>query len=342
MRTYERQKSSGVVQSIERLEINEILLNKSPTSRLQSVQPHLNTEARRLSKDMTPVKRNNSLSDPIMIAIKQQNAMEENNQQLIRYRRHEKHWRKLCFILMPLNFLNILSLNIVAMYSPRQNIDGFNVPEVILNIFLIFFGTYSIIKSVKTVMLFSCILYFAFGIMYAYQEVLMEMRQVISIRNVTEIMQLNPPLTMNQLVLKYVIKYFRIFGTLCIIANGLALYAIRRVKIIRAIGNLKNEQFKVVYRRVNSFKLSYKANDQDIFEEDSFITDENETDDLQKKNKDHNEDLVDSSINKDSSNDSNDEPRIVLKIKSDGRYRKRVSSSINLNDKEDDDQKQIF
>ncbi|CDW86448.1 UNKNOWN [Stylonychia lemnae] len=300
MRTYERQKSSGVVQSIERLEINEILLNKSPTSRLQSVQPHLNTEARRLSKDMTPVKRNNSLSDPIMIAIKQQNAMEENNQQLIRYRRHEKHWRKL------------------SMYSPRKHTDGFNLHEVILNIFLTFFGTYSIIKSVKTVMLFSCIL------------------------NVTEIMPLNPPLTMNQLAIKYVLKYFRIFGTLCIIANGLALYAIRRVKIIRAIGNLKNEQFKVVYRRVNSFKLSYKANDQDIFEEDSFVTDENGADDLLKKNKDQYEDRVNSSKNKDSSNDSNDEPRIVLKIKSDGRYRKTVSSSINLDDKEDDDQKQIF
>ena len=77
--------------------------------------------------------------------------------------------------------------------------------------------------------------------MYAYQEVLMEMREIITIRDSTEMALLTPPFTHKQLMMKFFIKYFRIFGSLCIIANGLALYAIRRVKIVRAIGNLKNE-----------------------------------------------------------------------------------------------------
>ena len=38
------------------------------------------------------------------------------------------------------------------------------------------------------------------------------------------------------------------------IAVGLALYSLRRIRIMRAVGNLRTEDpFKVVYKRVNSF-----------------------------------------------------------------------------------------
>ena len=60
---------------------------------------------------------------------------------------------------------------------------------------LIAFGYYSIIKSVKTVMLFSCLLYFAFGLMYAYQEVLNEMRNVITMNDKTDMVPLREPFT---------------------------------------------------------------------------------------------------------------------------------------------------
>lgn len=42
------------------------------------------------------------------------------------------------------------------------------------------------------------------------------------------------------------------------ITIGLALYSLRRIKIMRAIGNLKNEDaFRIVYKRVNTFNLDY-------------------------------------------------------------------------------------
>lgn len=54
------------------------------------------------------------------------------------------------------------------------------------------------------------------------------------------------------------IKYARILGTLMFITIGLALYSLRRIKIMRAIGNLKNEDaFRIVYKRVNTFNLDY-------------------------------------------------------------------------------------
>ena len=40
-------------------------------------------------------------------------------------------------------------------------------------------------------------------------------------------------------------------------ATGLSLYALRRVKIMRAMGTLKNDELKVIYKRVNSFNLNY-------------------------------------------------------------------------------------
>lgn len=45
------------------------------------------------------------------------------------------------------------------------------------------------------------------------------------------------------------------------ITIGLALYSLRRIKIMRAIGNLKNEDaFRIVYKRVNTFNLDYNTN----------------------------------------------------------------------------------
>jgi len=41
-------------------------------------------------------------------------------------------------------------------------------------------GYVAIIRSVKTVMLFSCLAYLAFGLMYAYEEVLKETRNVMN------------------------------------------------------------------------------------------------------------------------------------------------------------------
>lgn len=41
-------------------------------------------------------------------------------------------------------------------------------------------GYVAIIRSVKTVMLFCCLAYFAFGLMYAYEEVLKETRSVMN------------------------------------------------------------------------------------------------------------------------------------------------------------------
>jgi hypothetical protein len=44
------------------------------------------------------------------------------------------------------------------------------------------------------------------------------------------------------------------------ITIGLALYSLRRIKIMRAIGTLKNEDaFRIVYKRVNSFNLDYNG-----------------------------------------------------------------------------------
>ena len=43
------------------------------------------------------------------------------------------------------------------------------------------------------------------------------------------------------------------------IAIGLSLYSLRRIRIMRAIGTLKNDDaFRVVLKRVNSLTLDYK------------------------------------------------------------------------------------
>ena len=46
------------------------------------------------------------------------------------------------------------------------------------------------------------------------------------------------------------------------ITIGLALYSLRRIKIMRAIGTLKNgDAFRIVYKKVKTFNLEYKNND---------------------------------------------------------------------------------
>lgn len=77
-------------------------------------------------------------------------------------------WRKLAFIIMPLVLIVNLLINIGETYSPRHDMDGFNYPEVLTQFVLLILGYVAIIKSVKTVMLFTCLAYFAFGLMFAY------------------------------------------------------------------------------------------------------------------------------------------------------------------------------
>ena len=67
-------------------------------------------------------------------------------------------------------------------------------------------------------------------------------------------MALLQPFTRAEYTFKILIKYARIVGTLMFISIGLALYSLRRIRIIRAIGNLKNEDsLRIVYKRVFDF-----------------------------------------------------------------------------------------
>ncbi|TNV72272.1 hypothetical protein FGO68_gene109 [Halteria grandinella] len=119
-------------------------------------------------------------------------------------------------------------------------------------------------------MLFTCLAYFAFGLMFAYQEVLKETRTVMY-KNKLNFREDNPPLmlpllptyTLAQYRMQMAIKYLRILGTMLFITIGLALYSLRRIRIIRAVGNLKNEDvFRVVYKRVYDFQVSRESNKQ--------------------------------------------------------------------------------
>lgn len=122
-------------------------------------------------------------------------------------------------------------------------------------------------------MLFSCLAYLAFGLMYAYEEVLKETRSVMKTADFnfvyTESMPqsvLQVPYTKQSYRIQVSIKYARILGTLFFITIGLALYSLRRIKIMRAIGNLKNEDaFRIVYKRVNTFNLDYHTNNKNSY-----------------------------------------------------------------------------
>jgi hypothetical protein len=85
----------------------------------------------------------------------------------------------MAFILMPLVTVVNLFVNISEMTSPRDEIERFNIPEVVLQIALLGVGYTAIITSIKTVMLFSSLAYFSYGLMYAYEEVLKETRSVM-------------------------------------------------------------------------------------------------------------------------------------------------------------------
>ncbi len=160
-----------------------------------------------------------------------------------------------------------LFVNIGEQYSPRESIDHFNYPEIILEFLLLILGYYAIIRSVKTVMLFGCIAYFAFGLMYAYEEVLRETRDVMfradfnfNFNDSVDPQPLQQTYSPNQYRFKLGIKYSRLLGTLMFITIGLALYSLRRIRIMRAIGNMKNEDtsFRVVLKRVQDFNLDFK------------------------------------------------------------------------------------
>ncbi len=104
--------------------------------------------------------------------------------------------------------------------------------------------------------------------MYAYEEVVKETRNVMfradfNFRWLKEVPQINiqdfPPYSAPIYRLQISIKYVKILGTLIFLAIGLALYSLRRIRIMRAIGTLRNnENFRVVLKRVNSLTLDYK------------------------------------------------------------------------------------
>ena len=74
-------------------------------------------------------------------------------------------------------------------------------------------------------------------------------------------LSLKKPLMEYEIRSQEAVKYLRIFSTLGVVAIGLSLYALRRVKIMRAMGTLKNDELKVIYKRVNSFNLNYSLYD---------------------------------------------------------------------------------
>lgn len=80
---------------------------------------------------------------------------------------------------MPLVTSVNLYVNLVEGNSPRGDVESFNYPEVILQWVLLVVGYTAIIRSVKTVMLFTCLAYISFGLMFAYEEVLRETRLVM-------------------------------------------------------------------------------------------------------------------------------------------------------------------
>ena len=59
------------------------------------------------------------------------------------------------------------------------------------------------------------------------------------------------------------------------IAIGLSLYSLRRIRIMRAVGNLKNEDaLRVVYKRVFNFKVDKPKVLLDISDKDKFASSE--------------------------------------------------------------------
>lgn len=69
-------------------------------------------------------------------------------------------------------------------------------------------------------------------------------------------LDLQPTYTRGEYTAAVISKYARILGTLFFIAIGLALYNLRRIRIMRAIGSMKGgDAFKVVYKRVTNFNF---------------------------------------------------------------------------------------
>jgi hypothetical protein len=174
----------------------------------------------------------------------------------------------MAFVMMPMVTVVNLFVNFSEMSSPRTALERFNWPEVVLQIGLLALGYYAIITSVKTIMLFSSLAYFSYGLMYAYEEVLKETRNVMfradfNYKFVNELPMFDIedqlPYTTSVYRLQIAVKYAKIVGTLMFIAIGLALYSLRRIRIMRAIGTLKNDDaFRVVLKRVNSLTLDFK------------------------------------------------------------------------------------
>jgi hypothetical protein len=100
-------------------------------------------------------------------------------ERLSKYQRLQRQWKNMAYLLMPLVTLINLFANISEAYSPRTDVEVFNIPEVVTQIALLVLGYTAIITSVKTIMLFGSLAYISFGLMYAYEEILKETRRVM-------------------------------------------------------------------------------------------------------------------------------------------------------------------
>ena len=82
-------------------------------------------------------------------------------------------------ILMPIILAVNFTINVLEIYSPRDEQRGFNYPEFIIQIAMLILGYVTIIKKVKTQMLFTGLAYFVFGLMFAYEEIMREARNIM-------------------------------------------------------------------------------------------------------------------------------------------------------------------
>ena len=117
-------------------------------------------------------------------------------------------------------------------------------------------------------MLFTGLAYFAFGLMFAYEEVLREARNIMfrsiiyyNARSPPEYASLLPTYSKTEYVLEQLVKYCRIVATFMFLLIAFSFYSLRRIKIMRAVGNMKNDdQLKYVYKRVGSFTFEPSNN----------------------------------------------------------------------------------
>jgi hypothetical protein len=69
--------------------------------------------------------------------------------------------------------------------------------------------------------------------------------------------------------LQVAMKYTKILAVLLFLIIGLALFSIRRIRIMRAVGTMKSdENFRVLVRKVNSLNLDFNSQDTRVIPDD--------------------------------------------------------------------------